>query len=296
MTDFSLSLASVNTRIEQQLRHKISALHLADARLQEAMNYGVLNGGKRLRPFLIYATCEALGGTAEQADSAAAAMEMVHSYSLVHDDLPAMDNDDLRRGKPTCHIAFDEATAILAGDGLLTAAFEVLAFAPEHSPATRLKLISLLAQAAGGAGMVAGQCIDLNHVGKSMSLTELETMHLHKTGALIEASVLMGAYCAREQLEGSELQALKTYARAIGLAFQVWDDVLDVTGDTSKLGKHQGKDQANNKPTYPALLGLEGARTKAQELIAQAQGALLSLSGPKQQLQLLADYIIGRDH
>lgn len=296
MTDLQVALQETTRRVEQQLQQKITALQITDPRLQEAMTYAVLNGGKRLRPFLIYATCVALGGSKEQADSAAVAMEMVHSYSLVHDDLPAMDDDSLRRGKPTCHIAFDEATAILAGDGLLTAAFEVLANAAEHSVATRLQLVQLLARSAGGAGMVAGQSIDLQHVGKPMDLTALETMHGYKTGALIEAAVLMGAYCAKTQPTRSEEQALRSYANAIGLAFQVWDDVLDVEGDTSVLGKHQGKDQADSKPTYPALLGLAGAHQKANELVAQAQHALHTLAIDTTILSALADYIVKRDH
>ncbi len=290
------ALLAVQQRVEAQLQQQLAGLGLADARLAEAMTYGVLNGGKRLRPFLIYATAEALGGSREQADCAAVALEMIHSYSLVHDDLPAMDNDDLRRGKPTCHIAFDEATAILAGDGLLTAAFEVLARAPHQSDAQRLQLIRLLAQAAGGAGMIAGQSIDLGHVGKSMSLNELENMHRHKTGALIRVAVRMGAAAVCEQVDAVTEQALRAYADAIGLAFQVWDDILDIEGDTATLGKHQGADLALNKPTYPALLGLDGARSKAQELICDAQLALQKVAGDTSVLAGLADYIISRDH
>ena len=290
------ALIAVQQRVEQQLTHQLSLLGLADQRLADAMTYGVLNGGKRLRPFLIYATAEALGGRREQADCAAVAMEMVHSYSLVHDDLPAMDDDDLRRGKPTCHIAFDEATAILAGDGLLTAAFDVLANAPHQNDVQRLKLIRLLSAGAGGAGMVAGQCIDLGNVGKQMSLEQLETMHRHKTGALIRAAVQMGAVVASEQPDAAITQALEIYANAIGLAFQVWDDILDIEGDTATLGKQQGADLALNKPTYPALLGMEGARTKAQDLIATAHAALQQVSGDTRVLAQLADYIISRDH
>jgi len=290
------TLQSAQQRVEDQLQQKIAALNIADARLTEAMTYGVLNGGKRLRPFLVYATAEALGGSAEQADCAAVALEMVHSYSLVHDDLPAMDDDDLRRGKPTCHIAFDEATAILAGDGLLTSAFEVLASAPHQNDAQRLTLIRLLANSAGGAGMVAGQSIDLDHVGQSMTLAELENMHRHKTGALIRAAVLMGAACAPSEVTSATLQALTRYADAIGLAFQVWDDILDIEGDTSVLGKHQGADLALNKPTYPALLGLEGAHEKARDLVAEACQALDEVSGDTSALAELAGYIITRDH
>lgn len=288
-------LASAQQRIEEQLLSALASLKLADQRLADAMQYGLLNGGKRLRPFLAYATAEALGGEWQQADAAACALEMVHSYSLVHDDLPAMDDDDLRRGKPTCHVAFDEATAILAGDGLLTAAFEVLAGAPT-SDTQRLTLIRLLAQSAGGAGMVAGQAIDLNHVGKSMTLAELENMHRHKTGALILAAVEMGAYSVSATLDDKIAAALRTYAEAIGLAFQVQDDILDIESDTETLGKAQGADVALNKPTYPALLGLDGAKQKARELVEQAQQALEALPGDSSTLAALAQYIIERDH
>ncbi|WP_420588521.1 (2E,6E)-farnesyl diphosphate synthase [Bacterioplanoides sp.] len=288
-------LASAQQRIEEQLLSALASLKLADQRLADAMQYGLLNGGKRLRPFLAYATAEALGGEWQQADVAACALEMVHSYSLVHDDLPAMDDDDLRRGKPTCHVAFDEATAILAGDGLLTAAFEVLAGAPTSDP-QRLTLIRLLAQSAGGAGMVAGQAIDLNHVGKSMTLAELENMHRHKTGALILAAVEMGAYSVSATLDDKIAAALRTYAEAIGLAFQVQDDILDIESDTETLGKAQGADVALNKPTYPALLGLDGAKQKARELVEQAQQALGALPGDSSTLAALAQYIIERDH
>lgn len=288
-------LAQAQQRVEAQLLKVLAGLNLADGRLADAMKYGLLNGGKRLRPFLAYATAQALNGTWQQADAAACALEMVHSYSLVHDDLPAMDDDDLRRGKPTCHIAFDEATAVLAGDGLLTAAFEVLADSP-LTDKQRLQLIRLLSKAAGGAGMVAGQAIDLNHVGQSMTLVQLENMHRHKTGALIRVAVEMGAYSVQETVEADVLAALKQYAEAIGLAFQVQDDILDIESDTATLGKTQGADLALNKPTYPALLGLDGAKQKAQELVAEAQQALQVLPGDTSVLAALADYIIQRDH
>lgn len=294
--DLQQPLQSVQQRLEQQLHQHLDALQLADPRLAEAMTYGVLNGGKRLRPFLCYAAAQALGGDWAQADAAATALEMVHSYSLVHDDLPAMDDDDLRRGKPTCHIAFDEATAILAGDGLLTAAFEVLANAPQQSAQQRLTLIRLLAQGSGGAGMVAGQSIDLGHVGKPMTLPQLERMHRHKTGALIRSAVLMGAHAASEDVDAATEQALVRYADAVGLAFQVQDDILDIEGDTATLGKNKGADLALNKPTYPALLGLDGARAKARELVADAHAALAGMTGDTSVLAQLADYIISRDH
>ncbi len=289
-------LADIQERIVLQLEKKLDALKIADEHLAKSMHYGVLNGGKRLRPFLVYATAQAFGASLEKADSAAVAMEMIHSYSLVHDDLPAMDDDDLRRGKPTCHIVYGEANAILAGDGLLTSAFEVLANADELSVEQRLRLVQVLSKAAGGAGMVAGQSTDLNHVNKTMSLDELEAMHRKKTGALIQASVRMGAICANASLNQKQQAALITYADAIGLAFQIWDDVLDVEGNTSALGKSQGKDQENNKPTYPALLGLEVARKKAYETVETAKGALQQLDADVAVLTQLADYIVSRDH
>lgn len=288
-------LNAVQQRIEQKLTMALTPLLAVDERLANAMIYGVCNGGKRLRPFLVYATADALGSDWDQADAAAIALEMVHSYSLIHDDLPAMDDDDLRRGKPTCHRAFDEATAILAGDGLLTMAFDVLANAPLPS-AQRVKLIQILAQTAGAMGMVAGQSIDLNHVGKAMSLAELERMHRHKTGALIRAAVQMGAVVAQQQPSATLVAALLDYADAVGLAFQVRDDILDVEGDTRLLGKHSGVDVALNKPTYPALLGLRGAKDKAQLLLEDALCALEQVPGDTQRLAELAHYIVSRDH
>jgi geranylgeranyl diphosphate synthase type II len=232
------------------------------ARLYQAMRYSLFNGGKRVRPLLVYAACEALGGDPERADGAACAVELIHAYSLVHDDLPAMDDDDLRRGQPTTHKAFDEACAILAGDGLQTLAFEVLADARRNPQNTQLRLsmVSTLARAAGPAGMVGGQAIDLGSVGRQLDQSALEIMHRHKTGALIEASVQLGAL-ASERADEHALKALHNYARAIGLAFQVQDDILDVESDTATLGKTQGKDQAHDKPTYPALLGLDAAKS-----------------------------------
>lgn len=289
-------LTRLQERTNQQLKVYLQTLDGRDERLLSAMEYGLMNGGKRLRPFLAYITAEALGGACAQVDAAAVALEMIHSYSLVHDDLPAMDDDDLRRGKPTTHIAYDEATAILAGDGLLTAAFEVLAAAPVYQPSQALALSLLLARASGAAGMVAGQAIDLANVGKSMTLEQLERMHRHKTGALIRCAVLMGATAVSYPLAPELEQALVRYADAIGLAFQVQDDILDIEGSTEVLGKTQGADIALNKPTYPALLGLEGARQKAAELCAQAHAALQNVPGDTSALAWLADYIITRDH
>ena len=287
------TLLQVQQRSQQQLQQALIALKIEDARLADAMHYGLLNGGKRLRPLLVYGAAEAVGCEWTDVDAAAVAIEMIHSYSLVHDDLPAMDNDDLRRGKPTCHIAFDEATAILAGDALQTAAFEHLCRCSADD-ALKLRWLIVLSRAAGAAGMVAGQAIDLNHVGQSMELQELQIMHQHKTGALITAAIEMGALAG--QPADTELEALRRCGDAIGLAFQVQDDILDIEGDTATLGKQQGADVARDKPTYPALLGMQGARQKAQQLIDEAQQWLMQLSGDTRTLTALAHYVIKRDH
>ncbi|MFI8582510.1 polyprenyl synthetase family protein [Ectopseudomonas khazarica] len=264
-------------------------------RLYQAMRYSVMNGGKRVRPLLVYAACEALQGDIERADGAACAVELIHAYSLVHDDLPAMDDDDLRRGQPTTHKAFDEATAILAGDGLQSLAFEVLADRRRNpqDPEVRLQMLSALGGAAGPAGMVGGQAIDLGSVGQKLDREALETMHRHKTGALIEASVLLGAL-ASGKADDLSLKALLQYARAIGLAFQVQDDILDVESDTATLGKTQGKDEAHDKPTYPALLGLDAAKDYALELRDQALHVLRAFGNSAEPLRELARYIVER--
>ncbi len=264
-------------------------------RLYAAMRYSVMNGGKRVRPLLAYAACEALGVAPEHANGAACAVELIHAYSLVHDDLPAMDDDDLRRGQPTTHKAFDEACAILAGDGLQSLAFNAL-LDPQLSPQTdaiRLAMVQTLALAAGPAGMVGGQAIDLGSVGLKLDQTALEFMHRHKTGALIEASVRLGAL-ASARADQLQLQALQTYARAIGLAFQVQDDILDVESDTETLGKRQGADIARDKPTYPALLGLDAAKAYALELRDQALHALRPFDAAAEPLRALARYIVER--
>ncbi|TBV12793.1 (2E,6E)-farnesyl diphosphate synthase [Stutzerimonas kirkiae] len=266
-------------------------------RLYQAMRYSVMNGGKRIRPLLVYAACDALRGDRAQADGAACAVELIHAYSLVHDDLPAMDDDDLRRGQPTTHKAFDEACAILAGDGLQSLAFETLAEARLNpaDPALRLSMFSTLARAAGGAGMVGGQAIDLGSVGQRLGQEDLMRMHRHKTGALIEASVCLGAL-ASGNADPASLDALRRYAEAVGLAFQVQDDVLDVESDTATLGKTQGKDQAHDKPTYPALLGLQAAKDYARELCMEAQQALQPFGEHARPLWELASYIVERRH
>ncbi|WP_300729654.1 (2E,6E)-farnesyl diphosphate synthase [Pseudomonas sp.] len=266
-------------------------------RLYEAMRYSVMNGGKRVRPLLAYAACEALGGAPEQANGAACAVELIHAYSLVHDDLPAMDDDDLRRGQPTTHKAFDEACAILAGDGLQSLAFSAL-LDPQLTPLSadiRLRMVTGLALSAGPAGMVGGQAIDLGSVGIKLDQTALEFMHRHKTGALIEASVQLGALASGQACDDT-LHALNVYARAIGLAFQVQDDILDVESDTATLGKRQGADIARDKPTYPALMGLEGAKAYALELCDQALVALQSFDTAAEPLRALALYIVNRRH
>ncbi|SFU93520.1 farnesyl diphosphate synthase [Halomonas korlensis] len=261
-------------------------------RLDAAMHHGVLVGGKRLRPVLVYAAGRALGADDDSLDAPATALELIHAYSLVHDDLPAMDDDDLRRGQPTVHRAFDEATAVLAGDALQALAFEVLArAAPPRLPA----LMLTLAHAAGRDGMVAGQALDLAAVGGQPSVEALATMHAHKTGALIRAAVRLGGLIAVDD-QDPRLAALDAYAQAIGLAFQIHDDVLDVTGDTATLGKLSGADAARHKPTYPSLLGLEGARVRASELVEEAIVALTPLGSAKDPLACLARYMIERDH
>ncbi|RRJ83607.1 (2E,6E)-farnesyl diphosphate synthase [Aestuariirhabdus litorea] len=282
-------------RVDRHLQQLLASAPVGAERLREAMAYSLFNGGKRVRPMLVFASCEALGGDPEQALPAAAAVELIHAYSLVHDDLPAMDDDDLRRGKPTCHIAYDEATAILAGDALQALAFEQLCQpVPTHNSGLQLQLVQLLARGAGLYGMVAGQAIDLAAVGKPLGLDQLEQMHNHKTGALICASVEMGARIGGASAD--QLQRLQRYARAVGLAFQVQDDILDVEADTETLGKTQGADQALNKPTYPALLGLEGAKHKAQTLLEEALDALVPFNDQASPLRELARYIVHRSH
>lgn len=262
------------------------------SRLKQAMRYSALNGGKRVRATLVYAASQAVSGTMPGAlDKLAAAVELVHAYSLVHDDLPAMDDDALRRGQATCHIAFDEATAILAGDALQTLAFECLAVADLPAD-TCCRLVLLLAQASGAAGMVAGQDMDLAAENRQIALAELESLHRHKTGALIRASVQLGAIAAGASAQ--QLAALECYAGAIGLAFQVQDDILDIEGSTEELGKQQGADLALNKSTYPGLLGLDHARALAQSLCDDAIAALAIFDSHAEPLRELARYIIAR--
>lgn len=284
------------TRVNGALEARLPGADIHPRRLHHAMRYAALDGGKRFRPILVYSTAQALGAPLEGADAPACAVELIHAYSLVHDDLPAMDNDDLRRGKPTCHRAFDEATAILTGDALQALAFQVLAQAgPELTPAARLRMLDVLAAASGSRGMAGGQAIDLEAVGRELGIVELEDMHIHKTGALIRASVVMGALCS-PSLDETHLQHLDRYARWMGLAFQVWDDVLDVEGTTAELGKPQGSDQARNKPTYPAILGLAESKQRAGEFLERALHSLEPLGERGQLLAELARYVVSRRH
>ncbi|HEY9035117.1 MAG TPA: farnesyl diphosphate synthase [Pseudomonadales bacterium] len=292
-------LSGCQTRVNAAMQSILGAVpeqHAALTRLHKAMSYSVLQGGKRTRPALLYASMEACTGqpASAAADTPAAAMELIHAYSLVHDDLPAMDNDDLRRGQPTCHRAFDEPTAILAGDALQTLAFEALAHDEHLSESLRLQLIRLLAVGSGHAGMCGGQAIDLQLTGCQPGLATLEHMHRLKTGALIETAVRMGATMAHAT--SAQTEALVGFARPIGLAFQVHDDILDVIADTATLGKTQGADQARSKPTFPSLLGLDGAQQHARALEQQALASLDALGESADSLRALAHWIIHRHH
>ena len=293
VTDFSAWMAAQGARVEQALSDWVPAS--TPAGLGEAMRYAVLDGGKRLRPLLVLAAAEAVQGHAEAALRAACAAELIHAYSLVHDDMPCMDNDVLRRGKPTVHVQFGEATALLAGDALQALAFELLT--PEGDavpPAMQADLCRLLACAAGVHGMAGGQAIDLASVGKPLAEPELRAMHRLKTGALLQGSVRMGAACASD-VPTAARKALDNYGAAIGLAFQVVDDILDVTADSAALGKTAGKDAAADKPTYVSLLGLAASQALADELRAQAHGAL-DASGLRDvsRLRALADLVVNR--
>jgi len=295
---FKTLLKNYCKRVDHHLNLWLPEPSGPEAQLQKAMRYSVVGGGgKRVRPVLVYAAGQALNVALDELDACACAVEIIHAYSLIHDDLPAMDDDDLRRGRPTCHKAYDDATAILAGDALQAFAFEVLASdkAMKISADNRINMIKLLAEASGSVGMAGGQAIDLAAVGQSLTLDELENMHLLKTGALIRASVLLGAMC-RPNVQIEKLQALDTYAHCVGLAFQIHDDVLDVTADTETLGKPQGSDMQQNKPTYPSLLGLEGATQRALELHQRAIKALDIFDDSANILRQLSAYIIERGH
>lgn len=280
--------------VDAALARYLPSIDDTASRLHDAMRYSVLGGGKRIRPTLTIAVAEAFSLPATEVIAPACAVELIHAYSLIHDDLPAMDNDELRRGRPTCHIAFDEATAILAGDALQALAFEILLGAEEIATDKRLSMAQLLTSASGFQGMVGGQALDLAAVGRDIGLNDLEHMHLCKTGALIEAAVLMGAIAAGVDAHWHE--RLRHYARAIGLAFQVQDDILDVEGDTGTLGKQQGADLALNKPTYPALIGLDEAKNLLATLYRQALESLEGLGPRGDALRGVADFIIQRSH
>lgn len=282
-------------RVEHALAQWLPATDVIPERLHEAMRYVTLNGGKRIRPILVYATGTALGIPEQQLDGPACAVELIHAYSLVHDDLPAMDNDELRRGLPTCHIKYDEATAILAGDALQSLAFHILAH--DETMATdaqrRLEMIDTLAIASGSRGMAGGQAIDLASVGKELNVVELENMHIHKTGALIRASVKLAAL-SRSKIELELMDKLEHYAKCIGLAFQIRDDILDVESDTETLGKIQGADAVRNKPTYPSLIGVVKAKDMADDLVNQSLESLQKFGKEADFLRDIARYIIER--
>ncbi|AEW77575.1 (2E,6E)-farnesyl diphosphate synthase [Aggregatibacter actinomycetemcomitans] len=294
MYHFSQDLQHVQQRINQFLAKQFAHIDSAPAPLAEAMKYGLLLGGKRIRPFLVYATGKMLGADMAHLDYAAAAIEAIHAYSLIHDDLPAMDDDELRRGHQTCHIAFDEATAILAGDALQTLAFEILTDIPHLSAEQKLMLIKTLSAAAGVKGMCLGQSLDLISEQKIISLQKLEQIHLNKTGALLTAALKMGFICSPHFADAALAQQLERYATAIGLAFQVQDDILDIEGDSATLGKTTGSDLTADKSTYPKLLGLEGAKQKALELYERALTELKNLPFNTTALYALAEFIVKR--
>ena len=282
-------------RIEQVLDELLPAEDIQASRLHEAMRYSALAGGKRIRPGLVYASGEALNIPINVLDRIAAAVECIHAYSLIHDDLPAMDDDDLRRGLPTAHKAFDEATAILSGDALQALAFQIISEPMDSVSATnQLSLVRMLAEASGSQGMAGGQAIDLASVGRILTEAELEVMHSHKTGALISACVVMPSYC-HDDVTLRQRDALSRYANAVGLAFQVQDDILDVESDTETLGKQQGADVAANKPTYPALLGMRGAKLKLESLYQEAVSALDEFGSNAELLHNIASYIVKRN-
>jgi geranylgeranyl pyrophosphate synthase len=292
---FGQQLVQWQTRMEQALADRLPGADVVPTRLHEAMRYSVLGGGKRIRPALVFATGRTLGLAEVQVEAAACAIELVHVYSLVHDDLPAMDDDDLRRGRPTCHKAFDEATAVLVGDALQPLAFQLLARDPQLPPdaAIRLKLIDLLAEASGTFGMAGGQALDLSVQGQAIGIAEVEQMHARKTGALIKVSVMMAAACV-PTLAPALADNLARFATAIGLAFQIQDDLLDVLGDVSTLGKATGADSARAKPTYPAVIGVEASQARMRKLHAEALEALEPFGAKADPLRLLAEWLLKR--
>ncbi len=294
MHAFSTQLTHNQARVNAFLKTQLHA-HYEESLLRQAMEYALLLGGKRIRPFLVYATGEMLGVAPEVLDAPAAAIEAIHAYSLIHDDLPAMDNDALRRGQPTCHIAFDEATAILAGDALQPFAFELLTHSPFLNAEQKVALTATLAKNSGAKGMCLGQSLDLLGENRKISLMDLEKIHRHKTGALLNSAVKMGLLCSAYAQDEDIGQALATYSNAIGLAFQVQDDILDLEGESAIIGKKVGADLEANKSTYPKLLGLAGAKEKAQDLYQTAISALSPLPFDTQILRTLAQFIVQRN-
>jgi farnesyl diphosphate synthase len=292
--DLGPDLQALIARADQALSRALPAEDLSPAELHRAMRYAVLGGGKRLRPLLVYATGHALGEDGPALDAPACAVELIHAYSLVHDDLPAMDDDDMRRGRPTCHVVFGEAMAILAGDALQALAFELLAHDGHAAAGRALDMLRTLGRACGAEGMAGGQALDLGAVGRKLGLAELEHMHACKTGALIRASVRLGALAAGA--DDDALDALDRYARAVGLAFQVRDDILDVEGESAVIGKTAGKDAAADKPTFPSIIGLEASRARLEELTADALAAIAPLGGRGALLERLALYAARRHH
>lgn len=294
MSELAQHIDVYRQRVDSYLQQTFNQRPGLSQQLNAAMTYGSMQGGKRIRPFLVYATAELFNTPLTDCDALAAAVECIHAYSLIHDDLPAMDDDDLRRGQPTCHIAFDEATAILAGDALQTLAFELLSQADSgFTPSQQIAMIRTLADASGQNGMCGGQALDLAAENQQVSLAELEQIHAGKTGALIRAAVKLGAL-SHSDITPAQLTHLDQFASAIGLAFQVQDDILDIISDTETLGKPQGSDQANNKSTYPSLLGLDGAQQKAQQLYQESLQALAKLDYNTGLLEQFAHYIIER--
>ena len=290
MKDYLIQCAAL---VDAQLESILPSPEGPAEQLFAAMRYSVFNGGKRIRPALCFAAAEAIADSDHNTAKVAAALEMVHAYSLIHDDLPAMDDDDLRRGKPTCHIQFDEATAILAGDALQCLAFEQLTQLSDLPAEVSLKLVAMLANYGGCNGMVTGQAIDLAATGNLLELEQLKQMHALKTGALIEASILMGAL-ATHQADSEQLAALKEFAQAIGLAFQIQDDILDVESSTEQLGKQQGSDSTNGKSTYTSILGVEMARSQAADLYQHSTACLEPFGERAGSLRSIASFIINR--
>ena len=294
---FQSRLVAYQNRVNAALDKYLPSEDPPEHNLAEAIRYSVIGGGKRIRPAMVYAAGEAMGVSTDLLDIPACAVEMIHAYSLIHDDLPAMDDDDLRRGRPTCHKAFDEATAMLAGDALQALAYEILAkddheeLTPEH----RIQMLSLLTEASGAHGMAGGQAVDLASVGKQLTLQQLEHMHRLKTGALIRASILLGGMC-KQDISEDELKMLSDYALCIGLSFQIQDDILDVIGDTETLGKPQGSDQEQEKPTFPAILGLEESRQRAIQQHELALKVLEPLDEKADSLRQLSAYIVERQY